>query len=139
MIDSKFDEWAKKVVFNLTTTTPTTKTSAIEQTTLTTTTTSTTTTPTTAIFDVQDSDFEEFPELPDFFDATPPIQPTSFWLNTNHQIIMASTIPTMVVLVLLAVCILGFCYYKTCCRCGKKEEKVEVCNKYNFQYWNNYK
>ena len=99
-------------------------------TTQTTTTTTTTTLPPTLIptmFSESDEEFDNFPSLPDFpIEITAVVVATTatdttqtafdsiknWFRSTNQEILMATTIPSLIVFVMLLVVICGYCFYK---------------------------
>ena len=107
-------------------------------TTQTTTTTTTTTLPPTLIptmFSESDEEFDNFPSLPDFpIEITAVVEATTtqtafdsiknWFRSTNQEILMATTIPSLIVFVMLLVVICGYCFYKK--RSTVQNENVEV-------------
>jgi hypothetical protein len=107
--------------------------------TTTTTTTSTTTTPLPTLFEDSDLDFGDFPELPDFNDESvvetkvvvtkqeSGFESWSTYFNnftTEKKIIIATTVPSLIVVIGLVVLVLGCCFYK-CNWCRQNVEKKE--------------
>ena len=108
-------------------------------TTQTTTTTTTTTLPPTLLiptmFSESDEEFDNFPSLPDFpIEITAVVEATTthtafdsiknWFRSTNQEILMATTIPSLIVFVMLLVVICGYCFYKK--RSTVQNENVEV-------------